>query len=268
MTLLMGTGIALWSAFDQITMFLERNAFDEWYRATSGTNDNPEVAIVTLFNTWIGQDYSAVATTIFYTLFPILCVLPYAWSFFSERTSGYMRQLVARSDKVTYFIAKYVATFASGALALVIPMLINFMVVSSFIPAITPDINYDIYYNVPYGSLGAAVFYDNPFLFVLMRFVIALVYGGLIAASVIAISFFVKNRFAILLIPFIILILLNYFSEAIGHYFDAAEISPISFLGGTSTRFVTPSVVIIFAIGLFAFSLGITLWRGSRDDVF
>lgn len=141
------------------------------------------------------------------------------------------------------------------------------MLVSSFIPAISPNINYDIYYNVPSANMGAELFYSQPFFFVLMRMFTAALYAGLIATSVISLSFFVKNRFAVLLIPFLALLVLNYFSEALVVKYGI-EISPLDFLGGTSLGIVKTSVVALFALLVFVFSFGITLGKGVRSDVF
>ena len=267
LSLAIASGIAIWSAIQNISAATAYYSFIASLQAGSGIMKNPEYASVTLFNSWIGQDYTSVATTLFFTLLPILCVLPYSWSFFSERKSGYIRQIVSRSNRKTYFLSKYIATFSAGALVILIPMLINFMLVSSFVPAISPNRNYDIYYNVPSANMGAELFYSHPYLFVLMRMVIAGLYSGLIAAFVIGLSFFVKNRFAILLIPFIAFLTLNYFSESLVVKFGV-ELSPINFLGGTSLGIVSASVVALFALGLFVFSFGVTMLQGVRSDVF
>lgn len=267
LSLAIASGIAIWSALQNISAANEYYSFIDSLQTTSGIVKNPEYASVTLFNSWIGQDYTAVATTLFFTLLPILCVLPYSWSFFSERRSGYIRQIVSRSSRKTYFLSKYIATFTAGALVILIPMLLNFMLVSSFIPAISPNINYDIYYNVPSANMGAELFYSQPFFFVLMRMFTAALYAGLIATSVISLSFFVKNRFAVLLIPFLALLVLNYFSEALVVKYGI-EISPLDFLGGTSLGIVKTSVVALFALLVFVFSFGITLGKGVRSDVF
>ncbi|HBT65682.1 MAG TPA: hypothetical protein DEB10_13580, partial [Ruminococcaceae bacterium] len=130
--------IALWSGISVILAYYYDLKMMALRAEVLNAAVNPGHSVITLFNKWIGQDYIAMATSLFYTLLPILAVLPYAWSYFSERKSGYVKLIVTRTHRNTYFLSKYAATFVSGALVITVPMALNFMLVSAFIPASPP----------------------------------------------------------------------------------------------------------------------------------
>lgn len=260
--------IAVWSGISAVLLYFNDINMMKLSEEMSACDINPDYGLITLFNKWIGQDYISAATSLFYLLLPIFAVLPYACSYFSERKSGYMKLVITRTYRSTYFLSKYAATFISGAMVIIIPMAINFMVVSSFIPAAAPDVYYDIYYSMPVGSMGSELFYEHPYLFVLFRFVLAAIFSGLIATTVIAISFFVDNRFAVMLIPFLALITINYFSSALLDYTNGIEISPIKFIHGGNLAYPKLWVVLLYGVLLFLFSFGTTMQRGRKNDVF
>lgn len=65
-----------------------------------------------------------------------------------RKNSGYMRQMLVRAGEKSYLTAKFLATFIAGGLAMVVPLIINFMLTAMFIPAITPVPTYDTMYGV------------------------------------------------------------------------------------------------------------------------
>lgn len=267
-TLGIAVGIAIWSGVSAILLYTNDRTMLLVKAEMMGVAINPDHGLITLFNKWIGQDYVAMATSLFYLLLPILAVLPYAWSYYSERKSGYMKQIITREHRSTYFVSKYIVTFISGAIVILIPMMLNFMLVSAFIPAASPDVNYQIYYSMPVGSMGSELFYEHPYLFVLFRLLLAGLFAGLTAGCVIALSFFIRNRFAVLLIPFLLFLGINYFSGLLGNYINGIELSPIKFIHGGNTGFPQLWVVLLYVAVLFLFSFGITLWRGNKSDVY
>lgn len=267
-TLIVAAAIAIWSGISAIMLYAHDREMVAVSAGLAGVAVNPDYGLITLFNKWIGQDYVAMATSLFYLLLPILSVLPYAWSYYSERKSGYVKQVLIRTHRSTYFLSKYIATFVSGALVILIPMALNFMLVSAFIPAAKPDLFYDIYYGMPAGAKGSVLFYEHPYWFVLCRFLMAGVFAGLIATCVIALSFFINNRFVVMLVPFLVLLTINYFSGMTGKYTGDIELSPINFIHGGSVNFPKLWVLLLYVAVLFLFSFGIILWRGRKSDVY
>ena len=51
--------------------------------------DNPMLSLLGFYNAWVGGENLSLAYSVFYTLLPVAAALPYAWSFFLERKTGY-----------------------------------------------------------------------------------------------------------------------------------------------------------------------------------
>ncbi len=200
-------------------------------------------------------------------MLPLFAACPYAWSYLSERKSGYEKNMLTRTTRRRYFLAKYIAVFLSGAFVVVVPMVVNLMTVAAFVPAVSPDVQYDIYYAMPPTAMASWLFYAHPWGFVAFRLFTAALFGGLLAGSVVALSFFVRNRYAVLLIPFLVLVVINYVSgalmEALGFSFSLNYI-----ICGTYGDQARGWVVAAYAVLLAVFSFGVTMRRGLRDEVF
>lgn len=263
-----GIGLSIYSALENFRHYQTYWEMFSMAERTTGLKYNPNASIVTLFNTWIGEDFSSVATSLFYLLLPILATLPFGMSFVMELDSGYSRHIYTRTKRIHYLLAKYVSTFISGALAIGIPMLINLLLVSSIVPAIKPSYFNDIYYAMSPGSMGAELFYLKPFIFIGVRFLLSMTFGGLCAVSCIAISFFSRNRFAVILAPFLSLLTVHYFSGLIAFYWNGYELSPLNFIHGGNLNTPTLGIVLVWIAIVFFLSFGVTMWKGLKSDVF
>ena len=113
---------------------------------------NPCYEAFTLFNHWIGGEGFSLGSSLYFFVFPILIAIPYGWSYCGEQKSGYMSQMIVRTGKQRYLTAKYIATFISGGLTMVVPLITNFMLTALFVPAIKPVPTYDTTYGV-FGNI-------------------------------------------------------------------------------------------------------------------
>ena len=261
------SAIAILSAVSAISMYTREQQIMS--RLILGSPDNylnPDLPIYSLFNRWIGQTYNNMAASLFYLLLPAFAVYSYSWSFFDERQSGYVRNVVVRTGRWRYFFTKYVVVFLSGAVTIIIPMALNLLLVSSVLPAIRPDVYYDIYNGMSSGNMGVELFYEHPWLFVAARLGMAGICGGLCADLVVALSFFIHNRFEVLLMPFILLLVIQYVSGMFQAYIAQIEISPLNFIhGGMSQSRV--GIALAYVVVFLVFSFAVTIWRGGKDDV-
>ena len=267
-TLAVAMGVALFAATASIRSYQAAAAMERQVAAYDpNTLRNPQNEIQTLFNEWVGQDFSSAGASLFFLMLPLFAACPYAWSYLSERKSGYEKNMLTRTTRQRYFLAKYIAVFLSGAFVVVVPMVVNLMTVAAFVPAVSPDVQYDIYYAMPPTAMASRLFYAHPWGFVAFRLFTAALFGGLLAGSVVALSFFVRNRYAALLIPFLTLVVINYVSsalmEALGFSFSLNYI-----ICGTYGDQARGWVVAAYAVLLAVFSFGVTMRRGLRDEVF
>ena len=108
--LAIGMILVLWDIVDlAIETGQEMEMYEEWY--------NPELPASTLYNVWLGNEGYSFAFSVFYCLFPLLCVLPYGWSLSLDMKSGYLKNIAVRTSRKKYFLSKYLTAFLGGALA-------------------------------------------------------------------------------------------------------------------------------------------------------
>lgn len=236
--------------------------------AEQGFETNPMHPMFTPYTNWIGNDYQFPMTSLFYMLLPLLAGLAYGWSYCTERKSGYAAQMVSRSRKKSqYFLAKYIATFLAGGAAVAIPLVLNFIVICCFIPAYTPDNFYWLYYSMDAHFLRG-LFFNTPLLFVCCIILLDFIFAGLFAAACVALAFFVKNKFAVILLPFLGVLAVQYLQDnVLGTITDFIAISPMDFLRGYAMNAVLGLPILIWLILLLAFTLGVTWIKGAKDDV-
>ncbi|MFO7296011.1 MAG: hypothetical protein C0P72_008310 [Clostridia bacterium] len=232
-----------------------------------GYETNPEVHAYALFNSWIGGEGKTLSFALFFFLLPLFATIPYGWSYFVELKSGYVKNVVTRVSKRDYFLSKYIAVFVSGGLAVAIPLALNFLIMALVVPALTPDKSY-IYYHLSQPNMWSGLYYTQPFLFVIGYLVIDFIFCGLIATISMALSFYVKNRFAIVILPFFLMLGLHY-SRRFLYWIAYVEISPLNFLH--STPIENPAkgwIIVLEALVIFLLTFTVCMKRGIRDEVF
>ena len=227
---------------------------------------NPMYPLSALYNNWIGADYAAPMTSLYYILLPLLASLAYGWSYFTEKKSGYVKNVVTRIDKKKYYLAKYIAVFLAGGAVVAIPLLVNVLVVACVIPAYQPDMFYQIYYAMYYHYL-TGLFYSIPVLYVAYVLVLDFVFAGLIAVLSLALTFFVNNRFAVVLLPMLFFMWVQSMQDLARQTFPyISPFSPQEFLKAYGDSVLL--WVVVWGIGLLVVTLGIVYGKGAKDDVF
>ncbi len=233
---------------------------------------NPLMPMETLFNHWIGGEPYTPGSADYFFMFPLLVSIPYGWSYCSERRSGYLKNMVVRAGRMRCYLSKYIALFLSGGLAMVIPLLFNFLLAAMFIPAVMPDPSYITAYGIGSSSFMSMIFYSHPFIYVFLYLFTDFLFGGLTACLCFAVSDIVKNRVVVTLLPFFILLGFNYLCYSFV-YTSAAkiymELSPIVFLRPAPASYDTTfAVVLIWGAALFAFTFLMTVVRGIRHEIY
>lgn len=266
-TLALGILIVSVSAYQNINGYFEfadgvklRREFN------AGKVINPLNQVFTLYNSWIGAEVSMPMNSLYYILLPLMAPLAYGWSYFTEKKSGYVKNVVTRIDKKKYYLAKYIAVFLAGGAVVAIPLLVNVLVVACVIPAYQPDMFYQIYYAMYYHYL-TGLFYSIPVLYVAYVLVLDFVFAGLIATLSLALTFFVNNRFAVVLLPMLFFMWVQYMQDLARQTFpDMAPFSPQEFLKAYGDSALL--WVVVWGIGLLVVTLGIVYGKGAKDDVF
>lgn len=220
------------------------------------------------FKYWIVTDYLQPTTDLFFLLVPLLAVLPYAWSFASERNTGSIKNALTRTSRKSYFVAKYLATFLSGGLVVMIPIVLNLILCACTMPAYMPDIDAVLYVGIDTTSMWSEIYYNMPLLYCLMFILLNFVFAGLWASVVMSISFYIRNRIALMVGPYLFLIFLKFFEEKLfaGEYATHLGVVPFSYLRSVTSSFTSNEYVILAEFALFiVVILAITLANYRRD---
>ncbi|SDZ68273.1 hypothetical protein SAMN05421736_13321 [Evansella caseinilytica] len=263
-TLIIASILALLSAWYMIDSYFY---FRDMEKILGTDYGNPQPYGSSLYTHWLGGEFESLSSIVFFTLMPLLAILPYGWSYVNEARAGYVKTVVIRSNKWSYHLAKYMATFISGGLIILVPLVLNFLIVASFIPAITPSTLNPFPYGVEIGSMWSGLFYTYPFIYVFLFLILDFIFAGLFATMSLAISFFIKNRITVMLAPFLLLLILHYSREFLAYkYYN--QTSPLFYLHAIGIE--NPSNMwIILTQGLLFFTLtfGVTMLVGGKREI-
>ena len=164
---------------------------------------------------WMPLSVMRSVPNLFFLLAPLLVALAYAWSWRSDVMGGYVASVSVRTTRERFYAAKAFAAFVSGSLVVVVPLLVNLALTLCLVPAYAPDITDVVYTGLWEKVFLSSLLYSCPQGYVVARFLIDALLAGLWATTVLALSLPMRNRVAIMALPFIALLVVKYVSERI-----------------------------------------------------
>jgi hypothetical protein len=199
---------------------------------------------------------------IYQTIVYLLITIPYAGSYYTDKTRGILKNIVARCDKKNYLIAKSAAVFLSAGTAAVFPLLVSLLLTATVMPLV----NYD-WLQMPYPT---AIFIRellvNPVLYYLLYMAVIFVTAGLVAGLSLTVSIYANNVFVVLSMPFLICIVISRLLSYMGNGFiRGLSITRIfNMCQNVPPNFVSMAVLacILFVSGYMAFVV-----KGVKKDV-
>lgn len=220
-----------------------------------------------LYNNWLGSS-GDFYTHLFYFLIFLLCTLPYSWSLFVEKKSGYINQVVTRTSRANYYLSKYLAAFVSGGAIAFIPLVMNFLICALFIPAYPMDQLSDLYIAVPQNYLWATILYDKPLVYVVMYMFLTFVFCGVWATIGVSLSFVLKSKLSVLISPFLFILLVQVFSGS-SFYSSGKTIIPSYLIAPKAYGYgcTTEDVVVTWLLAVLLFDVAIYILKGYKKDV-
>lgn len=144
-------------------------------------------------------------STVFFTIAPLLAVVPYAWSFHADRLSGYAAQVITRVPRGSYLRAKMIAAFCSGSLTVGAGLIFNILVLIALLPANVPFYEDSIIIGVFSEDPFSFLFYNVPFVYTLVYTAVDMAVLGCWSMFVLGLSSVFKNRLSVLIAPYILL---------------------------------------------------------------
>lgn len=222
----------------------------------------------TVYNNWIGGEDVTLAFSIYFFIIPLFALMAYGWSYCNEMLSGYEKNIVIKVGREKYYLSKYIANFIAGGLMVALPLLINFLMVACFIPALTPDVSYNMYYTIYYQHVWAKYFFTKPVLFIVLYLILDFVMGGLFASLTLVFAYITKNKYATVIVPFLIILGIHYLRTLL-YWKVYVQISPIYILHSTAIEnpnvwyVILPMVVILFLVSFIP-----TLIRMKKHEIY
>ena len=229
----------------------------------------PFLELYTTYNSWVGGRVNETLPMIFFYTLPLYVTIPYSWSYLSEQSTGYDRIMTMQMGKHNYFLGKYVATFISGSVTVLIPMMFSYLLVSYCIPAYKPNVDFALYYQITNIQILCKLYFSHPFITVIVSMLMVGFFAGSWATIPLALSFFEKNKFVVMLVPYLFLFYMIASLEHAFAYHSYAETSIIDYIwltSGSSNQYW--NVYFLMMAVIFFPPLIVVLERGKHADVY
>lgn len=205
-----------------------------------------------LFISWIMvAGYSLGGYLLLFT-WPMIAAMPYGWSYFSERKSGYAQQLIARCGKRTYLTSKFIANFLAGGCALLIPVLFDLLAMAMICPTAMP-LATDLFTSINIGCIFSELYYTHPWIHSFLWCGMAFLWGGTAATLCLAGSCIFKKSAFVTVFPFVLLLALSAIVNVIYGFVEInVELAPLMLFSADPDG-LNPWYVIFPEIALFLF---------------
>ncbi len=156
---------------------------------------------------WIGTDYKFAYNNLFYILLPILSALPFGASYYEDISSCYIKNILIKTSRGKYYMAKYATVFLLGALSIFCTLLFSLVLCMSFYPILDPE---KLLFLVSFGSGTSFMAELNnmyPTIYIVIYILIDAIFAGLISVFSVCIGEMVNSRFSAIATPFSIYII-------------------------------------------------------------
>jgi hypothetical protein len=182
--------------------------------ADSGVGTHPQVdpMLYNTFDATLNARFGVISL-----IAPLMAALPFAASFAVDSTSGYIRPLVLRSGKRSYVIAKVIANFLAGAVALALPHVIIYAIAALTFPeGLTNPVIYRQSRMIVKGT-WETIYWGNPVLYIWLIILLTFLFGGIYATLGMAAGTVSNNRYVALATPFIFYLVGSFIIASLGY---------------------------------------------------
>lgn len=202
--------------------------------------------------------------TLYVRLIPLLAVVPYAVTYYTDYKKGIVKNYYTRTKKINYISAKYIAVFLTGGTAAVAPLVLDLIVTSAVMPSFIA-----ISHTVPCNGNGiwSYILFSHPYIYYLLYFILQFICAGLMATMSLVVSLYVNNAFIVLLFPSVLCEFINAVSTWIPvkyRYIKGAAPWRLFRIDQVAINYWQSYVIFICVVLLF--DLVIYVWRGVEND--
>lgn len=205
---------------------------------------------VVMIQGWIGQNYATFFLPLFYLLFPVIAVLPYGASLYTELNSGYLKNIFTRVNKAKYLACKYFVGFIAGGVAVSFPILLSMLISALYLPNL-PQNPMMLQMTIGNPSMWSDIFMTRPEQYIFRFTLLAFIFGGLMSTIALGLAQFASNIFAVWLFQFLVNTCAYYFFA----YGDKIVYIPMAFLNPMQAHVARFSAIVVTGVIMLAASL-------------
>lgn len=220
------------------------------------------VAPSAIAGAWLAGNPVTWTGFVFFLILPILAMLPFGVSYFSDRESGYLKNLYTRMPRRQYLTNKFLVTFLSGGTAVAVPLGLNLLCSMIFVPNLLPPVIHPINYINPTRFLYE-LYFSRPLLYIGFFIVLDFLLGGMFACITLAISYLSDYKVIVGIVPFFLQLGIHILATMLGKL----EYSSVYFAqaGYGLVHWWIFGLYFLMGIGV---SWLIFFRKGVKDDVF
>ncbi|MDC3414318.1 hypothetical protein [Terrihalobacillus insolitus] len=169
-------------------------------------------------NPYISWMFFVGSTYYIYSLvFPLLASLAYSDTYAEDVNTGLIKNILTKVEKKKYLLIRYTVNFCVGGFVAVFPLVINFLGEMAAYPLIENNFYFGMN-PVSRISFWPDLFYNYPLLYVIVRVTLLFLLGGVLASLGLALSTIVKNRYIVLIFPFLVVMGIDVLTSTMGQH--------------------------------------------------
>lgn len=223
---------------------------------------------INLFVRWICVNTYTAGYVWFFFIFPLIASIAYGWSFVSERESGYIKNIVSRTNKANYYVPKYIVTYCGGGMAVAIPLLLNLLLNALVCPAETPSI-LTMAAPIAQGSFMSILYYTHPWAYSLIAVFTDFLWGGAIASLCYCFGFFLRKGITVVVLPFVLFVGMDFSVSILGVGGSTRyELSPLALIHATTLNSNPAWLVFSVIAGIICIAITASIYKGYHDEHF
>ena len=217
---------------------------------------------VCVHQTWIAMG-DGWYYTLFVRLIPLLAVIPYAVTYYTDNKKGIVYNYYSRTNKINYLLAKWMAVFITGGMVAIIPLMVNLMATSAVLPSF---IALDDTISCNANGMWSYILYSHPYIYYMLSYILQFICAGLIATVSLLISQYVNNAFIVLLFPSVLCEFMNATARWLPTRILKA-LAPWRLFRIDQLAVKYWQTYVIFISIILVLDVIVYVWRGVKDDV-
>jgi len=201
-----------------------------------------EILPLNSYEMWIGGSDRSIAVA-FFLLVPLFAAIPYGNSYFKDMNFGMANFIRMKCSSKKYIKAKYLATFVSGAVAVGIPLIVNFLICTMTMSTYKPFPDDGMNMMMPKSSMSY-IFYKYPLLYLIISILMVMVYAGSMAVVAMCAAIYASRVYVVDIFPMLFSIAMT----SLGEIVENASIMPVNFI---NPAYSYPRLLYFFVIIIF-----------------